>query len=250
MKKFFALALAVVMMLSLTSCIGDNIRGIYESNRDQIKDTLSDIKETASDIKETASNINSLNDAVSSVADEVIEDFKFGATNGGAYKNTFLGLGITLDSSWRYLTDAEIAELNGYAQSQLDDELAEKLKNAPDIYDMQAIGTNNATVFVNFEKLNLLTSATMTSSSYIDIAMPQTKTALEGIGAQNLIIKKETVTVAGKTENAIKINYQLNGIEINQIMVCLKRGGYMALVSSATYDGTDPFINLSKFKKL
>lgn len=211
-KSLLALILAVVMLFALSSCgIEDDIRG-------QISNNSSD--------QGTASNGNN----------EETADFGMGKSTGNVYENEFLGLGCKLDSDWVFLTDEEIAQLNGATIDMLDDEMAELMENANVIYDMQATaGDSLAMVSVNFENLGLLYGKVLSEESYVDLSIPNIETAMKSAGATIISNEKATFEVGGKTRNGIKLHTTINGVDIYQSLICIKCGDYMANVAVTTY---------------
>ena len=55
------------------------------------------------------------------------EELEMGSVNGGTYTNAFAGIGCTLDETWVFYTEAQIAELNGFLTDGTSDEDMKKL---------------------------------------------------------------------------------------------------------------------------
>ena len=108
MKKFLCLFLAVVLLASLCGCFGgngtDDVRGDIASE--------------------------------STIQNENEPEFSLGKATSNTYNNDFLGISCTLPTEWAFYTDEQILELNNIVGTIVDEDIAERLKNANTIYDI------------------------------------------------------------------------------------------------------------------
>lgn len=184
---------------------------------------------------------------------EDAQDNEFGRISGGIYENTYFGVGCELDSDWTFYSSEELAELNGLAASAItDEELAALVENSGVQYDMYAYAAEGLfSINVTIEKLNALYGIALTEDSYMDISMSSLETAFSSMeGAANPKIEKTTVSFAGAERSALKISFDYlvedTAIPAYELIVCIKSGNYVAVVtfSTATEDYTDEAASL------
>ena len=90
-------------------------------------------------------------------------EFQSGRVEGGTYTNEFLSVACQLGDEWTYLTDEEIAQLNGeIGESLTDEELSEMFSNGKTVQDMYAASADGtATINVIFEDMGVLYGAAL-----------------------------------------------------------------------------------------
>lgn len=131
-KKLAALALALLMTLSLAAC--------GSQKDDQAGGAVTP-----------------------GVTDDAVPDM--GTVSGGTYTNRFAGISCTLDDSWYFYTDEQIDELNGFVrESTSDEELKTRLESSSSVQDMYAASTDGLmTINVVFTNMGLLGGSTVTA---------------------------------------------------------------------------------------
>ncbi len=222
MKRIVALLLAVLMMFALVSCGDDgNVRGEL--------------------------SVNNRNNTVSDSAQSQEEaGLEMGSNSNNTYENKFLGIGCKLDSSWTFLSDAEIRQANNITQDMVGDDLASQLESASIIYDMQATKSDSsANIILNIEKLTTLTGAIMSEEEYVEQSVNGIVQGLESAGLTNVKANKITVNFAGSSHAAIEVSGEVSGITVYEKVVCYKKGKYLAAVAFASYieDTTDEMLS-------
>ena len=221
MKRIVALLLAVLMMFALVSCGDDgNIRGQLSGNNGNI--------------------------TVSESAQDQEAELEMGSNSNNTYENKFLGIGCKLDSSWTFLSDAEIREVNNITQDMVGDDLASQLENASVIYDMQATKSDSAAnIILNIEKLSTLQGAIMSEDEYATQSVAGLVQGLESAGLTNVKANKISVNFAGGTHAAIEVSGEVSGVTVYEKIVCYKKSKYVAAIAFASYvdDTTDEMLN-------
>lgn len=222
-KRLAALALALVMLLSLCACGGDeDVRGTVESDSTTTANTT-----TVADEATTTTT----------AADETDDDFVVGTASGNTYTNTFIGIGYKLDAEWTLFDDEQMKQMNEQAMEMAGEEYAEMLKNAKVIYDMYAQNTTTGeSMNVNLENLGLVYGSMLDEAAYVQIALPSLKDGLESMGFSSVNAEAKTVTFAGEEHAAIYVTGDMNGITIHEIAVCVKRGKYMSCITVASFE--------------
>ena len=125
-------------------------------------------------------------------------EFQSGRVEGGTYTNEFLSVACQLGDEWTYLTDEEIAQLNGeIGESLTDEELSEMFSNGKTVQDMYAASADGtATINVIFEDMGVLYGAALAEDAYINLVMPTLEDALMQAGMN-----------ANKSEDALAGSY-------------------------------------------
>ena len=206
MKKLLAVLLTLVLVFSLCGCLG--------GNNDDVRGDITSGNQSETE-KET----------------EKEPEFSHGKATNNTYKNDFLGISCTLPSEFVFYTDKQMLELNNIVSDVMDEEAAEKLKNANIIYDMYAVNqAAGESVNINLEKLNAAQINTITSSfknmGYTDINVAYKKTAIDG-----------------KEFDSLAISAKVQGIPYYSTVFSFRKGNYLASVTfgSLQTDKTNTF---------
>ena len=167
MKKLAALALALLMTLSLAAC--------GSQKDDQAGGAVTP-----------------------GVTDDAVPDM--GTVSGGTYTNRFAGISCTLDDSWYFYTDEQIDELNGFVrESTSDEELKTRLESSSSVQDMYAASTDGLmTINVVFTNMGLLGGSTVTPQDVAELSVEQVPAALESYGFTDVTAQLTTVDFAGQ----------------------------------------------------
>lgn len=231
MKKLLALILALAMCLAMAAC-GSGPKGSVSPADDSGSDS------TPAPTPEPTP--------------EPEDELELGSMVGGTYENAFAGIGCKLDSSWTYLSDEEILEINEITIDSIDDEeLAELLSDKDTFYDMMALSEETAsTVNVVVENLGLLHGSVLDTGSYIDISLKSLESQLGSMGMNVSSCRKDSFDFCGKPTDGIYVSGTMNieGVDVEcfERMACVKAGTYMFAVTVCTYieDNTADLLEL------
>lgn len=219
MKKLFCILLTIAMLLSLCACGKDTAKD--DDDNDNIRGTIT------TDPTETTAPGNQQPDNT--------PEFSLGKTSGGTYTNDFLGLTFNLPIGWTFYTDEQILAANNLAFSYTDEQIQERLKNAPIIYDMFATDpTTNSSVNVNMEKLTALQVIGLDIKKSFESQFSTITTTLENMGCTDIIIQQQKVTVDNVEYDGIVLTAKINNIPLYQAAFAFKRGNYLACVTVCT----------------
>lgn len=146
MKKWIALVLSVLMILSLASC--------------------------AVSPAEVADEVN---DLVEDVKEEIAPKMVRGTVEGEVYTNTTAGLKFTKPAAWVYSTDEELAALmDAGAEVVGIEDLEEALEDTGTVYDMMATDpTTGTNVNILYENLAKSFASKMTEEQYVEVLRDQ-----------------------------------------------------------------------------
>ncbi len=161
-------------------------------------------------------------------------EFDTGVVVGGTYSNEFLGINLTLDNSWVFFSEQQMAELNGITADLIEDEdIKAMMENSGVVYDLYATSaTTGAGINVVIENLGLIYGSVLSEDSYAEASMDTLKTALESAGMTNVSCEKLSVEFCGKDHAAIGVAAtNPAGYNMYEIIVCYKVGSYMACIT-------------------
>lgn len=164
-------------------------------------------------------------------------EFQRGQVEGGTYTNEFLGIACQLGDDWTYLTDEEIAQLNGeIGESLTDEELSEMFSNGETVQDMYAASADGmATINVIFEDMGVLYGAALDEDAYINIVMPTLEDALRQAGMSDVQVEAGSMEFAGADHSTLRVTATISEIPIYELMLCVKEGNYMGVITLASY---------------
>lgn len=218
MKKIFCLFLSLVMLVSLCAC------GSSEDVRGEISGGVQ---------SETVGN--------DQTQTETEPEFSMGKAEGAVYTNDFLGIRFALPEGWEFYSDEQIKEMNNIVGDYVDEDVAEKLKEANIIYDMTAqYLPEGSSVSVNLEKLNAVQLVGLDIRQTLESQIPTIQSAFENMGYTDLKVEYQKVTVDGKEFDGLKISAKIQTAEFVQIAFSFRKGAYLANVSVGTLQ-TDKF---------
>lgn len=222
-KRIALLMLALAMLLALTACGGKSadVRGSVST----------------AESNEQRENIDGKN-----AAEEDGTAFGLGTMNGGVYANEFLGLGCTLDENWTYFSEEELLELNGLTAEMVQDEdIAEMLENSNTIYDMYAMAEDGlVTINITLENVGVLYGMALSEERYLEIASDLLESTLASSGLEDVELTAGTATFAGEEHGCIWLSASLaiseeESVPVYEMLVCIKKGNYMANVTLCSY---------------
>lgn len=206
MKKWIALLLVLVMVLSMAACGKDDIRGTQVENKNE-------------------------------TPEEKKPGFSLGQVSGLTYENPFIGIGCKLNNEWSFYDDAQIREMNNATADLAGEAYQEAMKNATVVYDMYAVhegGINN--IIVNLEKVNALQLATADLAAVFESQMPTIKVSLENMGYTNVTFELAKITIGGKAFDGMYTTSDLGEYRMYQATIMIKCDGYLSSVSITTFD--------------
>ena len=211
MKKFTAMFLALMLILSLCACGEKNVSGTLSPQESQT--------------------------GAAETVEEPEVDFQLGVTTGGKYENAFLGIGCSLDDSWTFAGQEELAQMIGTTAELFDDEkYAEKAESLDMVQDMYA-STNEGmeTINVLIQNMGLLYGAAISEEKYVELGVEEMKEAVGSAGFELQSIETGTTTFAGEEHYVLHVfcTYQDIPYYCHQILV--KQGNYMAIVTFASF---------------
>ena len=162
---------------------------------------------------------------------------ELGTVNGGTYTNSFAGIGCTLDETWVFYTEEQIAEINGFLTDGTSDEDMKKLMESnQSVQDMYASSTDGLmTMNVVFQNMGLLFGTTMSAAEYAELAAEQLPDAMATYGFENVSAAVTTAEFAGADRPALTITAEVQGTPMYELMVCMKEGSYIYCVTLSSY---------------
>ncbi len=232
MKKFFALLLALAMVLSLAACGGS-----AEEKKDEPDGPSSAPSSATDDIQPVEPQ----------ESDDVVDTsvFTMGEISGKTYENPFFNIAFELpDSDWTFATDEEIAEVAGVTVDMLGEDYEEILEDAQSIFAMMAKATMGNNANIGMEKLPE-GYEDLTAEQYAEISAQNASTMLSQAGATNLQTESTVCFIDGQEFPGQKITYELSGIDVSQKLFAICRDGYVccATVTAMGEDATDDILS-------
>lgn len=197
MKKWIALLLALVMVLSLAAC-GDD-------------DESSDGGKIGN-------------------PDAPVE----GVLSGNTYTNEFFGFRMDLDSDWTVYDAETAAQMTGTALENAD--LGISLEETGLITPVYATASDGmTTINVVIEDLSKTAGSSLSESAYAKAGSANLKTALESMGCTDVSVKTGTVDFAGSSHACISTSASVYGMDMYQTQVVVKSDKYVAIITVGTY---------------
>lgn len=172
-------------------------------------------------------------------------EFSLGTSVNNTYNNDFLGLSCTLPSQWVFYTDEEILGLNNILGDYVDEEIAEKIKNANIIYDMYAsVPETGESININLEKLSAVQLINLDIKKVLEAQIDMIKTSYQNIGYTDTEVTYQKVSVDGKEFDALKITAKIQGIDFYGTCFTFRKGIYLSTVTICSLI-TDNFDTIS-----
>ena len=162
---------------------------------------------------------------------------ELGSVNGGTYTNEFAGIGCTLDATWTFYTEAQIAEINGFlTEGTSDEEMRQLMEENQSVYDMYASSTDGLmTMNVVFQNMGLLFGTTMSAQDYVELSAEQLPDAMGTYGFEDVTASVTTAEFAGAECPAIAITATVQDTPMYELLVCMKEGNYIYCVTLCSY---------------
>lgn len=163
--------------------------------------------------------------------------FSRGVVTDGIYENSFVGIGISLNDQWKFLTEEEINQINGVTEEYMDIDL----EDFTVFNDMQATNLlTGETININIEKLQPLAAvAAADEETFLSSQMPSVQQGLENMGCTNVSYELVKIKIGDKEHQGATIAGDILETKLYETLVCIKcDGGYMAYIVTASV-GTD-----------
>ena len=179
------------------------------------------------------------------------KEFSAGVTDGNTYTNEYFGFTATLDENWTMLTKDQITQITGQTAEALDDEnLAKMYDDAKVVMEMYGVRSDNSTVNITVENLGTINGAKYDESGYVDESLKQLPDQLSAGGFTDIKTEKTTVTFAGTEHDGIIITASVQSTAVNEVLVCVKVGNYVAVITAVTFGDSNPSEILDLFKAI
>ncbi len=253
MKKLAVLFLSAAILLSAASCVGnDDVTTSPESkpistDTSAVTDAETEAVTDAVTEAVTEAETDAVTEAETDAVTEEEKELTLGNIDGNTYKSDFIGIGCTLDDSWVFYNDEQIAQINGITQSYYDEDYLEQVKNAAVYIDMYAANQETAsTINISFQKGTkiavLLTDIDKALTSSVD----SIESTFANMGGKNFKYELCDVEIGGETFRGMDIYVEINGVPVYETMFCMKRGEYFVFGCVATYveDTTDDILGM------
>ncbi|MBE6646376.1 MAG: hypothetical protein E7611_01890 [Ruminococcaceae bacterium] len=217
MKKWLALTLAIIMVLSVVACDTDKSRDEKKPEKDKIEEN------------KTEENKTEENKTEENKTEEKVEISR-GKIKGDVYTNEFLGIEFTKPDSWVYATDEEIAEkINVAVDWLLGEQFKEALENNPLVYDMLVVDQRTgSSVSVGYENLSKTLSTNITVEQYVEAFKEQ----LAGLSTWTVNFSKNLEKAKlGNTEfTKFSFIVTVQDVSMKQVYYLKKIDGYMCFI--------------------
>lgn len=162
---------------------------------------------------------------------------ELGSVSGGVYTNEFAGIGCTLDETWVFYTQEQLAEVNGFfVDGTSDEDMKQLMEDNRSVQDMQAASVDGLmTVSVMFQNMGLLFGSTMSAQEYAELAAKQLPDEMSVYGLEDVTAAVTTAEFAGAERPAVVLTATVQDIPMYELMVCLKEGNYVYCVVLCSY---------------
>ena len=213
MKKWLALTLAIIMVLSVVACDTDKSRDERKPEKDKIEENKTEKNKTEENKTEEKVEISR------------------GKIKGNVYRNEFLGIEFTKPDSWVYATDEEIAEtVNISVDWLLGEKFKDALENNPLVFDMlvvdQITGSN---INIGFENLSKTLSTNITVEQYVEALKEQ----VAGVSTWTVTFSNTLeIKKLGNTEfTKFSAIVTVQDVSMKQVYYLKKIDGYMCFIT-------------------
>ncbi|MDO5123881.1 MAG: hypothetical protein Q4D44_04360 [Eubacteriales bacterium] len=197
MKRFIAIVMAAMLILSFSGCsiVKDFKEGFAEGFEDGLKSTIQ----------------------------QSGKGYTHGVVEGNVYTSEMTGLTFTAPDGWSFRTDEELMELmDGVYDEEVEDAFTNAAAKMNTVTEMMAIDDNSGTnVIIVYENLLLTGNSGISEEEYFELA--KTYGSFEGLA---IFDELESVTLSGKDCKYVQINNE--GITQYYYMMALE--DYMCII--------------------
>ncbi len=170
-------------------------------------------------------------------------EFKHGKVDGTVYTNDLISAKVEFDSGWTYISDEDLASMNGISDFSMDS-TDSAFKTNGVLYDMFASNDEGDNINVLFENLNRSNNASLDEQGYVDAAMVDLKSQLEMQFTVDSIEQKK-ITFLDSEVPCLKITLDIMGTKLYECQTYKKVGQYMC-VFTATASSSEMAENILK----
>lgn len=219
MKRFLALLLAAVMLISFTACKSED--GEKGKNTDKADKT---------------------------------PVFSENAVKDNTYENKSTGISCTLGTGWTFCSGEELRTLNGVSSSMSEKDFADylgKIKHVTEMYAEHVNGTD--TVSLTYERLGKDGAAEYDVSKVYESSRTIFESSYATLGYKDVKSEIVDVTVDGTETKALRMSSveSTYGANVYLLLVCGEKDGYAWQISITTFkeDTTKNVLEGFKFEK-
>lgn len=215
---------------------------------DQNRETIeADTKERLDELQQQINIISAQEEAISALIDsqdaDQSSDFAGEYEKGDIYKNSILGYGCKL-KNWIFLSEEEIAEVNGY-RDNLPEDLEQLIERSGFVIVMAAqSNTMDQEVNINICDMKSQYGDVYTQEELellLPSMLPDLKTNYEKAGFTNVTVEVTDIDFAGDTYKGILVTSEVSGSLMYQKQLALCIGNYSGVITASSFgkDTTD-----------
>ncbi len=228
MKRFLALALTILLVLSLAAC-GEEKR---TSKKDNTAATQAQTEPTNAIIGDPERPTLAPSTPATN-SDEI----SFGDYSSTHYENEYFGFGVQVPSDWTSDNTASLASQCGTTEDKLLNDFENQLKDSQTTYTFKSIdNTTGNNVNVIIENLAKTNNSGLGGKEYLELVESQLSSYYESIGATDVEMEITTWDFNGVDFDTIEISCMLGDIELQQLQLVAPAGDYMAVITFTVTD--------------
>ena len=244
-------------MLALTACGSSSTENFADSARSQMASSAAEQATTAPPPAGTQSSTPAADPGTQDTAAQETSDAAaqgtqdaagtqpgIGTKEGNVYQNDYLNLRFELPDGWSIMTDEQINAVMQVSQQVFSNtDLKEVLDSGNVYYDLYAVSgaVGGDNVNVTLQSLSALqisvTDSQLSEEMLLQVMGPQFETTYQQMGATDYEYEIRTIKFRGEDKKAIHQRVVLYGAEMEQCIVIVMEGDYMATVSSTSTRG-------------
>lgn len=228
--KIAILAMTLALAAVLTACGGSGSGSAASSS--------SAASASAAASSASASSTSAASSATSSSA--AAGDYVPGKVSGDTYENEFFGFTYKLPEGFKFQDEAYLKQMNQVALDMFDSEaVTQALESGAAFFEMAAIGSNNSS------NINAVVAYAGTPEAkaldakgylqYTDATLAD-QLASTGAKVESTELGTYKSSVTGAEFPSLKIKLSMNGVTMNEEMVCLKAGDYFMTITATSAD--------------
>ena len=240
MKKLFAMLMALTILMTMAAC--------GQQTTDEAGGTVDPgaVEDQGTSCLVFTSKMSGCVGSARNARDLVLEDFPDArievidsaaatVTESTMVENAVAmrDAGCTLDETWTFYTEAQIAEINGFlTEGTSDEDMRQLMEENQSVYDMYASSTDGLmTMNVVFQNMGLLFGTTMSAQDYVELSAEQLPDAMGTYGFEDVTASVTTAEFAGAECPAIAITATVQDTPMYELLVCMKEGNYIYCVT-------------------
>ncbi len=231
MKKFLSIILALLMLLSLGACTGNN-KSKKSGGTSKNEATTEEITLGASEPTTPAEPVT--------LTPNNTQDVSLGVIGDTYYENEYFGFGVSVPSDWEVETSSHVAELNSVSLEDFEGDADTLLSSKDFVYTFKALDpVNNNNVSVSVESLKAKGASGLSAEEYLkNVAMGYIST-MEGYGVTDIEKEVDTVEISGQLYDYCALECEVSGVKLITIVFAFATEDYVASSSFTIYDSED-----------